>query len=179
MAFFILFSLSVHRDIKPQNVLLSMRPSARALISDFGLCRKLPDGKGSFTARSGIIGTEGWIAPEMFQDRTRVVSMSSFWQCAYCLPVLAVHDWLSNSPHAVLVFWCYVPGYLSCRSILCAITIIPSVCWIEMVTSNHLVWALYSPVTVHFDLSILCKEHGVGYSILCDWELDSAYLGAF
>lgn len=34
----------VHRDIKPQNVLLSMpgrQGDVRAMISDFGLCKKL------------------------------------------------------------------------------------------------------------------------------------------
>ncbi|KAG9472051.1 hypothetical protein GDO78_021525 [Eleutherodactylus coqui] len=64
-----LHSLSiVHRDLKPHNILISM-PNAhgrvKAMISDFGLCKKLAVGRHSFSRRSGIPGTEGWIAPEM------------------------------------------------------------------------------------------------------------------
>uniref|UniRef100_A0A7N8WQW4 non-specific serine/threonine protein kinase n=1 Tax=Mastacembelus armatus TaxID=205130 RepID=A0A7N8WQW4_9TELE len=61
----------VHRDLKPRNILLSV-PNAlgqvRAVISDFGLCKKIPDGRSSFSLRSGIPGTEGWIAPEVLRD---------------------------------------------------------------------------------------------------------------
>lgn len=40
----------------------------KAMISDFGLCKKLAVGRHSFSRQSGVPGTEGWIAPEMLSE---------------------------------------------------------------------------------------------------------------
>ncbi|XP_051996106.1 serine/threonine-protein kinase/endoribonuclease IRE1-like isoform X1 [Xyrauchen texanus] len=61
----------VHRDLKPHNILVSMPNThgrVKAMISDFGLCKKLAVGKHSFSRRSGVPGTEGWIAPEVLSE---------------------------------------------------------------------------------------------------------------
>uniref|UniRef100_H3C8K2 Uncharacterized protein n=1 Tax=Tetraodon nigroviridis TaxID=99883 RepID=H3C8K2_TETNG len=40
----------------------------RAVISGLDFGKKIPDGRSSFSLRSGIPGTEGWIAPEVLRD---------------------------------------------------------------------------------------------------------------
>lgn len=69
----------VHRDLKPQNVLISTRGNVvRALISDFGLCKKLHPGRYSLSKRSGVAGTDGWIAPEALKGQSTSFPMDIF-----------------------------------------------------------------------------------------------------
>ncbi|KAG9089781.1 bifunctional endoribonuclease/protein kinase ire1, partial [Ceratobasidium sp. 392] len=63
----------VHRDIKPQNILVSARGAM--LISDFGLCRKLDVDQTSFlpTAYGNMAaGTAGWRAPEILRGEVKL-----------------------------------------------------------------------------------------------------------
>lgn len=77
-----MLSLPAHRDLKPCNILISVpnpHGQIRAVISDFGLCKKLQGGRQSFSLRSGIPGTEGWIAPEVLQEAPKENPVSETW----------------------------------------------------------------------------------------------------
>lgn len=47
-----------------------------ALISDFGLCKRIQSGRNSVSRRSGLAGTDGWIAPEALISDSSVVGFS-------------------------------------------------------------------------------------------------------
>merc|ERR1712141_727847 len=61
------------------------RGELRAMVSDFGLCKKLKIGRMSFSCRSGSAGTEGWIAPEMMLENKSTTCMVDIFSlgCVY------------------------------------------------------------------------------------------------
>jgi serine/threonine-protein kinase/endoribonuclease IRE1 len=50
----------LHRDLKPQNVLVNLE--GEMLLADFGISRTLPPNQSTY--KSGVSGTEGWMAAE-------------------------------------------------------------------------------------------------------------------
>lgn len=61
----------IHRDIKPQNILLAYprrnetSAEPRLVISDFGLCKTLPENVSTIVDPTSNAGTTGWKAPEL------------------------------------------------------------------------------------------------------------------
>jgi serine/threonine protein kinase len=53
-----------HRDIKPANIMLLDQQPARAVLLDFGIARSLDPGA-TLTSTSLVVGTPGYIAPEV------------------------------------------------------------------------------------------------------------------
>jgi serine/threonine-protein kinase/endoribonuclease IRE1 len=59
----------IHRDLKPHNILVAYprknEKDTRLVISDFGLCRLLPEEASTLATTIGNAGTLGWKAPEI------------------------------------------------------------------------------------------------------------------
>ncbi|KAE9550530.1 hypothetical protein FO519_006257 [Halicephalobus sp. NKZ332] len=77
----------VHRDIKPENILLTRdsRGKTKVLISDFGLCKQIRAGHASISRMSGLAGTDGWIAPEAYNDGASITCLADVFSlgCLY------------------------------------------------------------------------------------------------
>ncbi|KAI4822421.1 hypothetical protein KUCAC02_007972, partial [Chaenocephalus aceratus] len=89
----------VHRDLKPHNILVSM-PNAhgrvRAMISDFGLCKKLAVGRHSFSRRSGFPAPRAG-SPPRFSARTAKTTRPALWTSS--LLVVCFTTWWSEGSH--------------------------------------------------------------------------------
>ena len=63
----------VHRDIKPQNILISLplppKNERKVMISDFGVSKVLTSDQFSTEVSAQLKGTEGWIAPEVLKSK--------------------------------------------------------------------------------------------------------------
>jgi serine/threonine protein kinase len=64
----------VHRDVKPSNVMVL--PNGRVKLADFGIARGLDDP--ALTATGGIMGSPGYLAPELFRGSAPVPA-SDLW----------------------------------------------------------------------------------------------------
>lgn len=72
----------VHRDIKPQNILIAYpqrgkKKDPRLVISDFGLCKTLPDNVSTLIGTTGNAGTVGWKAPELILQPRDIMDRNS------------------------------------------------------------------------------------------------------
>ena len=67
----------IHRDFKPSNILIKVSSVSGEIIpkiSDFGISRKLVEGKNHYTATDGGLGTRIWCAPEVLDNSNRHIT---------------------------------------------------------------------------------------------------------
>ncbi|XP_021746941.1 serine/threonine-protein kinase/endoribonuclease IRE1b-like [Chenopodium quinoa] len=69
----------IHRDLKPQNVLIIKDKNFRAKLSDMGISKRLPEDMSSVTQNGTGSGSSGWRAPEQLREsrHTRAVDLFS------------------------------------------------------------------------------------------------------
>lgn len=149
--------VAVHRDIKPQNVLLSFPNTSnkvRVMISDFGLCKKLNYGKNSFSRRSGVTGTEGWIAPEMLKgQRTVCHPFNTFYEVKHFFDIYLAYPFFLLS-YLLLHRFVYWTSDNCCRHIftwlcllLCSFKWKSSIWWCSQTTIEYfIVWTRFEVV---------------------------------
>ena len=84
----------VHRDIKPQNVLVAENgDGVRAKLMDFGVAR-LTDGA-ALTAPGDVVGTLAYMAPEQAEGRADVGPEAD----VYSLALMLYECWAGENPH--------------------------------------------------------------------------------
>ncbi|WP_203882987.1 serine/threonine-protein kinase [Planotetraspora kaengkrachanensis] len=77
----------IHRDLKPSNVLLSM---GGPRVIDFGIARSAEAGSGH-TQAGLVVGSAGWMAPELFDDHVSPAADVFAWGCMIAYAALGRH----------------------------------------------------------------------------------------
>jgi serine/threonine-protein kinase len=80
----------VHRDVKPENILLSGR---HAMVADFGIARALAAGEGALTQTGMSVGTPGYMSPEQATGEKNVDARSDLFALG-CVP----YEMLAGEP---------------------------------------------------------------------------------
>ncbi len=83
----------VHRDIKPQNVLVTEEGDRRAKLMDFGVAR-LTD-EAALTAPGDVVGTLAYMSPEQAEGRADVGPAADI----YSLALLLYECWSGENPY--------------------------------------------------------------------------------
>lgn len=73
----------IHRDIKPDNVLLSKKGAVK--IADFGIATALPDTGEELTKTGMVLGTPAYMSPEQIQDAKHVEARTDIYSLGVLL----------------------------------------------------------------------------------------------
>jgi serine/threonine protein kinase len=91
----------VHRDVKPENILVPNGPSLRVQLSDFGVAR-VTSAEGNYTTHTSLIGTPFYMAPELADDRPITPAVDVYAVGCLLYELLAGHVPFTGSAFAVL-----------------------------------------------------------------------------